>query len=137
MQDAGLERNGVAGESVGIAAAVDALVVEAHPLGDLAEATAGEDARPPLGVRGELVPLGVGRLLVLGEDRVVDVEVADVVQQPGRAHELDLVEREADHLADVAREIGHRAAVVVAVAVLGIDRGGERDGEIVLPAPTA
>ena len=137
MQDARLERDRLAGEAVGVALAVHALVVVADPRRDLAEAAALEDARAALGVRGDLVPLLVGRQLVLGEDRVVDVEVADVVQQPGQAHLVDLLAREPDELGDAGGQLGDGAAVVVAAAVLGVDGGRERRGEGVLPAPAA
>ena len=83
----------LAGEAVGIAAAVPALVLVPHRLRDVAEAR--QRLQDPLAddrVLAHQVPLGVVERPGLVQDRVGDADLPDVVEQ--RAG-LDLGERRA------------------------------------------
>ena len=70
-------------EPIRVAAPVDALVVGAHPLGDVGEAGVQQDAGTDLGVAPHLLPLHVAQRAGLVEDRVGDPELAEIVQDAG------------------------------------------------------
>ena len=92
------DRDRVAGQPVGIAAAVPALVLVADDPRDRAHA--GDRAQDPLADHGVLahdLPLARVERAGLVEDLVGDPDLADVVKERGRADVLDLVlvERQA------------------------------------------
>ena len=104
-----LERDRLAREAVGIAAAVPALVVRAgDPLRDAEHLrlAVGEHARAEHRVRLDDLELLVGELAGLEQDRVRDRDLAEVVQRRGLADEPD----EAVVHAHVARHPGGERA---------------------------
>ena len=124
-----LQRDLLAGEAVGIAAAVEALVVVAHParldlhVGRLHDVVAQQ--RMAL----HLLVLVVGELGGLVEDRVGHADLAHVVQQPGQAQAREPPGVEAQLGADQAAQLRHGLAVAARVGVLGVDGARERAGE--------
>ncbi len=75
----------LAGDAVGVAAAVPALVVAADPLGLLGVEGFRHDPRPELGVRLDLLVLGGVQRARLEQDLVRHGDLADVVHKPGLA----------------------------------------------------
>ena len=110
--DAALDRDRVAGEAVGVAGAVDPLVVgERHQRGEVEQLDvgAGEDAVAHLGVRLHHEALVRGEPAGLEQDPVGDADLADVVHrardpdvlgalgvEPGEPGEQGAVEAHAD-----------------------------------------
>ena len=88
------ERDRVAGEAVGVAAAVEALVARAHELRDVGQRRrGGQDALADERVAAHERPLVLVQRPGLVEDRVGDGELADVVQLGAladRAHHVDV-----------------------------------------------
>ena len=115
-------RDRLAGEAVGVARAVPALVVVADdPLGDLEQLriAAAEHARAQQRVRLDDLELLLGQPAGLEQDRVRDRDLADVVQRRGVADEVHHPVAEAQparqHGREVADALGVLARVVVAV----------------------
>ena len=102
----------VGAEAVGIAAAVDALVVAEHDVGDRAVALdAADELGALLGMELDDLPLLVGQLAVGDEDRVGEDELADVVEQAGGVDELLLALGEAEQAGHLARVAGDGGGV--------------------------
>src|ERR671923_108248 len=130
------ERNRLAGEAVGVAAAVHSLVARPRDLeDDRREPDAAEDVLRDDGVAPHHLPFLVGQRAGLVEDRLGDADLADVVEQ--RA-DLDRVEIRAD-VAETARELhrdrGNPLGVLAGGAVLRLDAPRERGDrrEVLLP----
>ena len=125
----------LAGEAVRVAAAVPLLVVL---LGDDA-ARLDEHALPRVGEdRGaeEGVPLHGGELLGreltgLAHDRVVDADLADVVQRRGVQDQLDLRGGEAGELREARGAAAHPHEVRAGVGVAVLRRSREAEGDLV------
>ena len=117
----------LAREAVGIAAAVPALVREAHERGELAQALDRlEDARADLRMLAHVLALAGVERAALAQELRGDADLADVVQHGGV---LDVAQRrriEAEHPADPAREVGDRERVARGVHVLRLERTHER-----------
>ena len=127
--DARLERDLVASESVGVAASVDVLVVMEHPARFLVELGGLDDGITDVNVsahRGGLV--GVQRS-GLAKDPVRDADLPDVVQQTGQPDPLEPIGVEAELLADQHTQLRDGLAVVPCSLVLRVDRAGERRGQ--------
>ena len=125
--DARGDRDRGAGEAVGVAAAVPALVLVAHDRREVPELRgAPQDPLADHGVLGHHAPLGVGQRPGLVEDLVRDRELADVVQQRAVAHLLEVGGREAEQARDVRGQRDDLLGVLVGVVVAGLDRGRQR-----------
>ena len=90
----------VAGQAVGVAAAVEALVVVAHPARLDSHVGGLDDVVAEQRVALHLLVLGVGELGRLVEDRVGDPDLADVVQQAGQPQARRAARRRAELGAD-------------------------------------
>src|SRR4051794_31833097 len=103
--DGGAEGHGVAGEAVRIPGAVPALVVMAHHRHDLAQGRQPvEDRGALVGVQLDLLVLVDGQGSGLGEQRVGDGDVADVVQARAGGERPQLRWAHAELAADGERE---------------------------------
>ncbi len=128
-EDAGAERDRLAGEAVGVAAAVPALVGGADDRPDRGE----ELDRPddPLAddrVLLDLVPLLVGQRAGLVEGPARDGELADVVEGGGVAEHPQLLGVHPEPAADGSGVVDDRARVLGRVGVLRLERRRERLG---------
>ena len=101
--DARAERDLLAGEAVGVALAVPALVMVQHPVGDRVDAEALEHPVADLRVPLEHEPLRVGQGCRLAQDLLGDRELAEVVQAAREARQLDLVGGQPELLGDLRR----------------------------------
>ena len=118
--DAPDDRDRVAGQAGGVAAAVPLLVVgQRDLLGHLEqrERAAGEHLRADRGVGLHLVELLDGQLAPLAQDRVGDRDLADVVQRRGEADQLDLGGGQPQVLGDGDRQVADAARVLAGVVV--------------------
>ena len=116
-------------EAVGIAAALDALVVVEHPDGLPRELGAAEDLVPQRGVRLDrrvLRRIQRGRLL---QDGVGHADLAHVVDEPREPELLHALVVEPEARGDERAQLGHRLAVAAGPRVLGVHRPRERGGE--------
>ena len=127
--DARLERDLLAGEAVGIAAAVEALVVVAHPARLELHVGGLDDVVAQQRVALHVLVLVVGELGGLVEDRVGDADLAHVVQQPGQAQAREPPGLEAQLGADEPAQLRDGLAVAARVGVLGVDRARQRAGQ--------
>ena len=83
-------------------------------------------SRPQLGVAAHDCELGVVELRGLQQDGVRDADLADVVEHAGGAQLLDPLLAQAERGAELGGVAGDGLGVRVRVAVLGVDRAGER-----------
>ncbi len=116
----------VSDEAVGIALAVEPLVVTAD---------AGAEVRQPRDVGDD--PLADDRVLLdvevflrrqrpfLAEDRVADADLAEVVQEPGEVEVADLASSQAHLLSEPDRDPRDPLAVAAGVRIFGVDRRRE------------
>ena len=95
----------LAGEAVGIAGAVPALVVVQHPVRHRLDAEALEHPVGDLRVALDDEPFGARQLAGLLEDLFRDRELAEVVQAAGEARQLDLGRRAASSCSAIAPAI--------------------------------
>ena len=107
--DPRLEGDGVAGEAVRVAAAVEALVVVAHPVRLERHVGGLDDVEPEQRVALHHLVLVVGEPAGLVEDRVGHADLADVVQQAGQPHARQAVALEAELGGDHARTAARRS----------------------------
>ena len=124
--DAGDERDLVAGELERIAAAVPLFVVMQHGgqhVGELLDV--GENAVAQLGVLLDVLELGVGQLARLAEHGVVDADLADVVQQAGHVERVQHFRLAAQLLGEADGDAGDAIAVTAGVRVFGVDGASE------------
>ena len=139
VDDAGAERDLLVPEPVGVAGAVEALVVMAdrrHGVAEEAEAV--DDARALVGVALHQRPLLLREARRLEQDRVRDRELADVVEERRVAEQVELGLREAELAADRQRELLHAARVAGGVGVARVDGRREalhRRGRALLEQP--
>ena len=106
------ERDRLAGQLVGVALAVHALVGRAHDRGDALERRRGlQDALADDRVAAHELPLGVVERAGLVEDRVGDGDLAHVVQLRRLAQVLELLGQQAEPLADRDGELRHAVDV--------------------------
>jgi len=119
------ERDVLAGELLGIAAAVPALVQVEHPVGDLRHARALDDVAAERGVALHLEELVVGEPGGLEQHRVGHADLADVVEDPGGPDLVDLLLRHPELAREHRGVLGDPGGVLVGVAVLEVDRAGE------------
>src|SRR5687767_6519312 len=124
--DPAAHRNGVAGQAVGVAAAVPALVLVAH---DPRYAPESRD-RPEDALADDRMllhqdPLVVVEWTVLVQDRVRDADLADVVQQGRGLHAGDLVRVQGERAGDPDGQLHDCLGVVAGVAV-ALEKGGRQ-----------
>src|SRR5512133_1027793 len=90
--DAGPERDALAGQAVGVAAAVPAFVAGAPDPADGAQRLGrADDALADDRVLADEAPLGVVERAGLVQDRVRDGDLADVVQLGGADHDVEVL----------------------------------------------
>src|SRR5215211_1967695 len=125
--DAGPERDLLAGEAIRIAAAVPALVGVAHERQDVRqEAHRREDALARRSVLLDGAALPWSQRARLGEDRLGHCELADVVECRAVAERPQLGAGHAELLADRYGPSDDRGRVAGRVGVPRLQRGGER-----------
>ncbi len=107
----------VAGDAVWITGPVPALVVMQNPVGDRLDAEALQHAVPDLGMPLYDEPLGARQRRRLLQDLLGDRKLAEVVQAPAEAGELDLVRWQAELLGDLRRQRSHACRVAARVRV--------------------
>ena len=130
--DAGAERDALALQAVGIAGAVPALVVVADDGREVARhAQRVADALADLGVLAHDPELVLGQRPGLVQDVLGDADLADVVEQRAVGHALQLAVAQAHVGGQAGRAVGQVAAVVLEAEVLGLDRVGEGDDDVV------
>ena len=120
-------------QPAGVAEAVDPLVVREDDLADrLVAVDLGDDPRPLVGVLLDLLPVGLGQLDVALQDPVGEHELADVVEQAGRVHELLVGLRKPGRGGDLARVAGHGGAVAGGHPVAQVERPeqGAQQGDL-------
>ena len=119
-------------QAVGVAAAVPALVVVADDGREVARhAQRVADALADLGVLAHDAELVVRQRAGLVEDVLGDADLADVVQQGAVGDALQLAVAQAHVGSQARRAIGQVAAVVLEPEVLGLDRVGQGDHDVV------
>ena len=127
QDDACRERDRLAGEAVGVAAAVPALVLVADGGRDVAEPRQrAQDALADDRVLAHELPLVVVELAGLVQHVVGDADLADVVQHRDG---LDLGHRprlEPEPVRDGDRQVADGVGVLAGVAVAGLERGRQR-----------
>ena len=85
-EDACLHRYVLRLEPLRVAPTVGSLVVGEHPAADVVEVAAAQDVGPDLGVPAHLLRLALRERAWLGQDRVRDSDLADVVKVAGDLH---------------------------------------------------
>ena len=124
--DARAERDGLAGQAVGVAAAVPALVAGAHDAPHGAQRLGrADDALADDRVLADEAPLGLVERAGLVQDRVRDGDLADVVQLGGADHDVEVLGVEAQARAHRARELGDVVHVALQVG-LALAQDGEQ-----------
>ena len=109
-EDAGRQRDRLAGEARGVAGAVEALVVVAHAGQEVVELLeVGEDVDADLDVRLDQPVLLRRERAGLLQDGVVDADLADVVEQAHQVEVAPLVRRDAQLLGRAGRRSAPRA----------------------------
>jgi hypothetical protein len=134
------QRDRVARQPVGVAAAVPALVLVAHGRGHRLQAgERPQDALADHGVLAHQLPLAGVEPARLVQHAVGHADLADVVQQRDRLHVGDLWLGEPEPSGDRHREHAHAVGVVARVAVARLERGGQRvhDRPVALGRPVA
>ena len=127
MDDARTERDLLADDAVGIAVAVEPLVVVAdrgHRV--LEEAETVDDPRALLRVALHQRPLLAGEARRLQQDRVRDRKLADVVEERRVTEQVELRLREVELPADGERKLLHASRMAGRVRVSRVDRRRER-----------
>ena len=122
------DRDRLPGQAGRVAAAVPALVVGdrdllRHP--DERERAPGEHLRADRGVGLHVLVLVVGQLAALGEHRVGDGDLADVVQGRGELDELELRVGQPEALGDLDRQVADPMRVPAGVVVVELGGRGE------------
>src|SRR5258706_476971 len=126
------DRDGLAPEAVWVAAAVPALAVVAYDRRD--EGAHRQRLADPLAderMAAHLDPLGAGEGRRLREDRVVDPDLADVVEESPERDRAEGRGLQPERGADPVRERGQTLAVLLRERVLGLDRVRERGDDTV------
>ena len=117
------------GLPVRIAGAVESLVARANELADLRQRGSRRD--DPLAdervLADELPLVGVERV-GLGENRIRDRDLAEVVQLAGLAEEVELLDGESEPLADARGEITDAVQMVVKLGLALVQSLEERIG---------
>ncbi len=127
------ERDLVAGEAVGVALAVPALVAGAHERRDgLQRRRRADDALPDDGVLLDDRPLVVVQRAGLVQDGRGHRDLADVVQLAGAAQVLQRVRVQPEALADLGREAADVLHVLLEVGVVLAERAQQHAGGLVL-----
>ena len=122
VDDAGAERDLLAPQPVGVARAVEALVVVADRRDRVAEESEPvDDAGALVGVALHQRPLLLRQARGLQQDRVRNRELADVVEERRVAEQVELGVREAELAADRQRELLDAARVARGVRVACVD----------------
>src|SRR3954470_23464035 len=125
--DPRLERDLLARDAVGIAAPVPPLVTVADDLAHLLQLLdRSDDLLAELGVRLHDGALVRGQTTGLREDRALDADLADVVQERAELEPLQLRLVEPELAADAQRQIGDPTRVRRRVLVVGLERVRER-----------
>jgi hypothetical protein len=133
--DAAAERDLLAGEPVGVAGAVEALVLVADDARHAAHAGDGaQDALADDRVLAHDVPLLAGQRARLVQDPVGHPDLADVVQQRGVADALDLDLVEPEGARDGLGHLDDEGGVLARVAVALDQGGGQRLDDVRLGA---
>ena len=120
--DARADRNVGAGEAVGIAGPVDALVVAANDRGQLRVAERRDHRRAVAGMALDQRELLLGEPAGLGQDRPRHVDLADVVHECGRADPRHLLGRQAQLARNALRVASDPAAVAMRVGVARLEQ---------------
>jgi hypothetical protein len=110
--DARLQRDLVAAESMRIAASVDVLMVVEHPPGFFLELRGLDDRMTDVNVSAHRSGLFSGERPGLAKNPVGDADFADVVEQAGQAKPLDAIGVEPELLADQRAKLRDRLAMV-------------------------
>src|SRR3954468_6639318 len=126
--DACAARDVLPGKTVGVAVVVPALVVMEDPVGDRVDAEALEHAVADLRMALEQEPLRVGQCCGLAQDLLRDRELAEVVQAPREARQLDVVGGQAESRRDLRGERRDALGMAAGVGVARVDGAGERRG---------
>ena len=125
-EDPGGEWDLVALQAVGIALAVEALVMVAgHVAHHLRQVELVEDVARDLGVLAHLLELVAVEPAGLQQDAIRDADLADVVDHRAHLHGLELVVAEAKLAREHQGVLGHALGVAAGVGVLRLDRAGE------------
>ena len=125
--DVRLDRDRVTGELLGVAGAVEALVVRPHDRHEVAQRLDRREDRPTdRGVGAHDHPLVGAQRAGLVQDRVRHADLADVVQQRTELDATQLVRRKPHLVRDRPRERGDPRGVAAGVWIARVDRGGER-----------
>ena len=126
MDDPRAERDLLALQTVGVAGAVEALVMVADCRNGVSEEAEPVDNPCTLvGVTPHQLPLLLGQARRLQQDRVRDRELADVVEERGVAKQIELHVREPELAADRKRKLLDPARVTGRVGVPRVHRRGE------------
>ena len=126
-QDPRAERNLVAAQTERIAFAVPALVVTQNQRRDrIGERHRADDLGADLRVNADLLELFRRQRSRLGQDVLRNGELADVVQQGGRLHALDLALAHAERARQARRVDLHAADVRMRGLILRVDRQRQR-----------
>ena len=133
--DARADRNVGAGEAVGIAGPVDALVVAANDHGQLRVAQRRDHRRAVTGMALDQGELLLGEPAGLGEDRPRHVDLADVVHERGRADPCHPLRRQAQLARDALRVASDPAAVTVRVGVARFEQRAQAPQEVGVGVP--
>ena len=126
VDDPRAERDLLALQAVGIAGAVEALVVVADRRNGVAEeAEPVDDAGALVGVALHQRPLLLRQARRLQQDRVRDRQLADVVEEGRVAEQVELHVRESELTTDRERQLLHTARMAGRVGVPRVHRRGE------------
>ena len=110
-EDAAFERNLATDEPIGIAGAVNALVMRAHPQRDVAQALAEKHQLADGGVEHHPTPLVGVEWAGLVEYLSRDLALAHVVKQSGEVDLTGVRRAETQRQSDALGEVGHGAVV--------------------------
>ena len=125
--DPARERDRLAGEAVGIAAAVPALVLGAHGGGEVRErADRADDLGADRRVLAHDVPLGTAQPAGLLQDRVGHADLADVVQQRHLADRGRVLGVHPELARDLERQLEHRLGMRSGVVLARVERRQQR-----------
>ncbi len=122
---AGDERDLLAGEAVGVAATVEALVVVAHAGDELLVEERAHDLGADAGVLAHELPLLARQRAGLEQHAVGDADLADVVQEGDVLHLFEALLGPAELAPEHGHVGGHAAGVAEGVVVLGAERRAE------------
>ncbi len=110
-EDSGEQRNVFAFAAVRVAESVEALVMAEHRLGDLGVDESVDHAEAEFGVAPNLFPLFAFEGTRLEKHRLVDLDLADVVELAGDPEATEAFLAEVEALADGGCQVGYPGTV--------------------------